>query len=131
MMNQQGQMMGGQQPRQMMSQQVPMMGQQPRQMLVQGQAGQVAVRQTMMAGQSPVHPGMSPSYSVNYGSPGQAGVTTSTGPIRRPSGSSGASPATDRPITPRTPHTPGSQGPLTPGSAGRHTPGSQGPLTPG
>merc|ERR550539_1178152 len=109
-----------------------MMGQQPRQMLVQGQPGQVAVRQTMMAGpgQSPVHPGMSPSYSVNYGSPGQAGVTTSTGPIRRPSGSSGASPATDRPITPRTPHTPGSQGPLTPGSAGRLTPGSAGQPSP-
>ena len=98
----QGQMIAAGQPRQMMPGQAGMMG--------------VPMRHGMQPGQSPVHPGMSPGHSVNYGSPGQhqqPPMTSNPGPMRRPSGSNVASPATDigRPITPRTPHTPGSQGP--------------------
>jgi hypothetical protein len=109
-----------------------MMNQVPRQMMMMQRTSVPNSMQQVSAGQ-PLPPvlrtskGISPSHSVSYASPGQAGVPGAS-PMRRPSGSSAAIPAADRPITPRTLGS--SQGPLTPGSAGL-TPGSAGRQTPG
>merc|ERR1711911_445568 len=85
---QQMQMQGGQMVRGQMPPGQPMMGQQPRQAMMQGQGQMMGPgpMRHMQPGQSPVHPGMSPGHSVNYGSPGQQPMTTG-GPMRRPSGS--------------------------------------------
>ena len=92
-----------------------MMNQVPRQMMMMQRTSVPNSMQQVSAGQ-PLPPvlrtskGISPSHSVSYASPGQAGVPGAS-PMRRPSGSSAAIPAADRPITPRTLGS--SQGPLT------------------